>query len=75
MPRWPRNLKVAAHRRTCDFPVEGGQQRMGIAHGSDQPQSGGDASLDELDQVRQGHRLRQATMRRDQTLLKDSGRA
>ena len=21
--RWPRNLKVAAHRRTCDFPVEG----------------------------------------------------
>ena len=21
--KWQRNLKVAAHRRTCDFPVEG----------------------------------------------------
>ena len=75
MLRWPRNLKVAAHRETCDFPVEGGQQRMGIAHGSDQLQSGGDASLDELDQVRKGHGSRQTTMRRDQMLLKDSGRA
>ena len=54
------------------FQWRGGQQHMGIAHGSDQPQSGGDASLDELDQVR---RLRQAIMRRDQTLLKDSARA
>ena len=73
--KWQRNLKVAAHKGTCDFPVEGGQQRTGIAHGSDQLQSGGDTSLDELDQVRKGHRSRRATMRRDQMLLKDSGRA
>ena len=27
--KWQRNLKVAAHRRTCDFPVEGRQTTYG----------------------------------------------
>ena len=60
--KWQLNLKVAAHKGTCDFPLEGGQRHMGIAQQRDHPQSGGYAAPNDIDQVRQGHTSRQATM-------------